>query len=75
MSLYALDRHKRACRMLGYVLTVGDDPGAWVYLATVLFVRLTPRERAALAYAALSTIEPDAREAVFSAAQWGDVES
>ncbi|SNS50981.1 hypothetical protein SAMN05421763_10227 [[Luteovulum] sphaeroides subsp. megalophilum] len=74
MSLYALDRHKRACRMLGFTLTVGDDPGAWVALATVLFARLTPQERAALAFAALSTIEPDARESVFSAAQWGEVE-
>jgi len=72
MSLYAKDRHKRACRMVGYALTA-DDPVIWVQTAAILAHRLTVRETAFLAYAALRTLEPEVREQVFDAAHWGVV--
>ena len=70
MSLYAKDGHKRACRMLGYALTL-NEPTIWGQAATVLAHRLTAMELVALAFTALSALEPADREAVFDAAQWG----
>jgi hypothetical protein len=70
MSLYAKDGHKRACRMIGFALTLGD-PAMWDQTAAVLSHRLTRKERASLAFTALSALEPDDREAVYEAAQWG----
>ena len=70
MSLYAKDRHKRVCRMLGYALTL-DDPVAWNQTAAILGHRLTNMELASVAYVALSALEPESREAVYDAAQWG----
>lgn len=71
MSLYAQDRHKRAARVIGCAL-VADAPDVWGNAGIVLAVRLTPLELAALAFTALSAMEPDAREDVFRAAQWGE---
>ena len=70
MSLYAKDRHKRAAKMLGFALTA-DTPDLWHGTAAVWAKRLTTAELASLAYAALLGLEPDDREAVFGAAQWG----
>ena len=70
MSLYAKDRHKRAAKMLAYALTL-DDPVAWNQTAAILGHRLTTNELASVAYAALSALGPESREAVYDAAQWG----
>ena len=70
MSLYAKDRHKRAAKMLAYALTL-DDPVAWNQTAAILGHRLTTNELASVAYVALSALEPESREAVYDAAQWG----
>jgi hypothetical protein len=72
MSLYAKDRHKRACRMLVYALTA-DDPVIWVQTAWLLGHRLPTMELASLAYAVMRALDPEAREMVFNAAQWGAV--
>ena len=71
MSRYALDRHKRAARAVGYALTA-DDPVIWNGVGAVLAVRLTDLELARLAYLALAALDSDAPEAVFVAAQWGE---
>ncbi len=65
--MYALDRHKRVARMVGYALTA-DDPGIWNDTAFVLSRRLTQLELASMAYAALSALDPDARLPVFKSA-------
>ena len=72
MSLYAKDRHKRAARIVGYALTA-DDPAIWVQTAWLLGHRLSTMELASLAYAAMRALDPEAREMVFNAAQWGSV--
>ena len=69
MSMYGKDRHKRACRMLGYALTLGDAP-TWVQAGAVWQMRLTEEELASVAFAALQALEPDTRLAVFGAAHW-----
>jgi hypothetical protein len=69
MSMYAKDRHKRAARMLGYALTLGDAP-TWVQAGAVWQLRLTEEELASVAFAALQALEPDTRLAVFGAAHW-----
>jgi hypothetical protein len=58
MSRFALDRHKAMARTIGYALTIGDESG-WQAFAAVAEARLTPQERAALAYAALMSLSPD----------------
>ena len=60
MSRYAKPEHKRAARMLGYTLTLGTE-AAWWQFAALMGVILSPKERAALAYMALSAQDdPDA---------------
>lgn len=49
--------------MLGYALTLGDTR-TWWGLARVLTARLTMAERGALAFAALHSLDPDARAEV-----------
>ncbi len=51
-------RHLRAVRMLGYCLVL-DTSDDWLGLSAVLAVRLTPRERAALAFAVLRSMAPE----------------
>lgn len=70
MSAYALDRHKRASRALGYALTAAD-PATWEAAGHVFAHRLNTIELASLAFHALRAMEPAEREAVFDAAQWG----
>ena len=69
MSKHAKDRHKRACRMLGYALTLGDAP-TWVQAGAVWQLRLTEVELASIAFAALQGLEPDSRLAVFEGAHF-----
>jgi hypothetical protein len=70
MSKYSQDRHKRAARMLGFALSLGDAP-TWVQAGAVWQLRLTEVELASVAFAALQGMEPDTRLAVFEAAHWG----
>ena len=70
IARHALPRHRKAARMIGYSLVAGD-PTLWPATAAVLQCRLTTLELAGLAFAALRALEPDDREAVFAAAQWG----
>ncbi|TRD22085.1 hypothetical protein [Palleronia caenipelagi] len=60
-------RHLKAVRMLGYCVALGDA-AAWLGLSIVLAARLTARERAALAYAALTSMDPGQAEATAAAA-------
>jgi hypothetical protein len=48
-----------------------DDPAAWSRCGLLWSHLLTDRERASIAFAALRTLDPEAREAVFAAAHWG----
>ncbi|WP_319826074.1 hypothetical protein [Thalassovita sp.] len=50
--------HLRAVKALGYALTLGGAD-AWADLAFILANRLTPEERAGLAYAALRGLPED----------------
>ena len=59
--------HKRMARMLGYTLTLGSFED-WLGFAFVAAVRLSIEERAALAYAALRSLEPRQAEAVAATA-------
>lgn len=55
--------HKRAARMLFYAMTLGDFDG-WAAAATVLRARLAATERAALAWAALRSLDADDADTV-----------
>jgi hypothetical protein len=56
--------HKRMSRMVGYTLTLGDAD-AWANFTTVAMVRMTVEERAALAWAALRSLDtPEQAEMV-----------
>lgn len=59
----AKPEHKRAARMLGYALTLGDFDG-WAGAVTVLRARLAATERAALAWAALRSLDADDADTV-----------
>lgn len=50
--------HLAAARDLGYVLTLGTTDG-WLGFSTLIQAKLDVRERAALAYAALRSLDPD----------------
>lgn len=60
-------RIKRVSRSLGYCLLL-DDLDAWLSLSTILQARLSPPERAALAYVALKALAPHDAESVAVAA-------
>ena len=51
------DAFKRVARMVGYSLLLGDTE-AWHRLTVVLSARLTPEQRAAIAWAALRSLTP-----------------
>ncbi len=70
MSKWAKPAHKKAAKVLGYALTLGTAD-AWLKLRFVLVAKLSTRERAALAYAALSSLSDEdgymiASEVLFS---------
>ena len=67
---FASDRHKRATRMIGFGL-IADSPHVWADVADVLAIRLTDLERAALAFAALVSLDSPSRQLTFRAAEWG----
>jgi hypothetical protein len=58
MSKSAPDRHKRAARVLGYCLTL-DTVDAWWCFAAVIEAQLTVKERTALAFMALNSLDAD----------------
>ena len=58
---YFAPTHARMCRMLGYCLSL-ETPDAWNGFSFVASLRLTLNERAALAVAALNSLEPDEAE-------------
>ena len=53
------DQHNRACKMLGFALTLGDDPLAWSGLSTVLQVRLSGFERSCILMAVVASMEAE----------------
>ncbi|WP_439521078.1 hypothetical protein [Marivita sp.] len=58
MSLFAKREHKAAARILGYALTL-DTETAWWGLRASLQYRLEAHERAALAFMALKSLDPE----------------
>lgn len=54
---------KRVSRSLGFALWLGDF-SAWNSLTTILRLRLSEEQRAALAYAALRSLDPEHAEIV-----------
>lgn len=63
MSECADPGHKSVARIVGYALTLGDFED-WAGAAAVLEARLNPKERAALAWAALRSLDDEDAEAV-----------
>lgn len=63
MSLFAKEPHKKAARMLGYALTLGGHD-VWHGCALIFRARLTPQERAALAWAGLRSLDHEDAEKV-----------
>ena len=57
------DAYKRVARMVAYALTIGEDTH-WVSLLDVLRVRLEPKERGAIAWAMLQSLESEQAAAV-----------
>ncbi|MEY8837816.1 hypothetical protein AB9K41_02120 [Cribrihabitans sp. XS_ASV171] len=59
------DNIKRTARAVGYALWLGGADN-WFGLALILRARLTPDQRAALAYMALRSLDPEHAEQVAS---------
>ena len=53
------DQYARATRMIGFALTLSNDPEVWDGLSLVLSARLTPEERSCLLEAAARSMHPD----------------
>ncbi len=70
MSLYAKDSHKRVAKGLGFALTLGTE-SAWHGLTILLMARLTEAERAALAFATLTSLSENHAYMTASAALFG----
>jgi hypothetical protein len=63
-SLAEMDRaHRRVARYVGIALIVGEAQH-WIYLKTILRGLLTPRERAALAFSVMASLDPNQRSMV-----------
>ncbi|SFR32726.1 hypothetical protein [Litoreibacter janthinus] len=58
LGKYTKPEHKSAARMLGYVLTLGTN-SAWWQFATLVGIRLSHEERAALAFMTLNALDND----------------
>ena len=54
-----VDQYARASRMLGYALTLDDDPEIWDGLALVLALELTRSQKARLFEAVFKATHPD----------------
>lgn len=63
MAEFGQDRHKRVARTLGYALTLHDGP-AWAAFTAIAAATLQVDERAAMAGAALLSLEPEEAEGV-----------
>ena len=65
------DAHRRVGRYVSVSLIVGE-PQHWIYLKTILRGLLTPRERAALAFAAMRSLDENDRikVAITSIPEW-----
>lgn len=70
MSAPSADGHDRAVRSIGYALTLNTSQ-AWEGLSLILKARTTTPERAALAYAALASLDEDVAYLTASAAIFG----
>lgn len=70
MSKWAQPAHKKAANCLGYALTLGSYE-AWANVAFVWAARLSKNERAALAYAALLSLDDDTAYRTASAVLFG----
>ena len=69
ISLYAKTAHKKAARLLGYALILGDFD-SWEAASAIWQARLTDTERAALAWAAMRSLDEDhAREVAYTVIQ------
>lgn len=64
---------KKVSRCVGYAAWL-DSPDAWLGLPVVLASRLEPHQRAALAYAALRSLDPEQGAAVCDAVLPSDAE-
>jgi len=58
LTLNAKPVHKQAARVLVYALTLGDFD-AWLGASAIWMARLSAPERAALAFSALKSMDPD----------------
>lgn len=67
---FARTAHKKAARVLGYALTLGDF-SAWQDAGRIWTAHLGEAERAALAYTALRTLTPQNAQAVAAAVVGG----
>ena len=63
---YMKRSYKSVIRSIGYCLALGERD-RWLELPIILTARLEPEERAALAYAALQSLNPDHRLLVYKA--------
>ena len=70
MNTPSTNSHERAVRSIGYALTLDTSQG-WEGLSLILKARTTTRERAALAYAALTSLDEDIAYLTASAAIFG----
>lgn len=66
MSLFAKRGHKRVAKVVGYALTLGTAD-AWADASAIFAARLSDRERAGLAWAALRSLDPAHAEDVATA--------
>ena len=70
LAKYMPARIKSVSRALGYCLLL-DDTDAWLSLPLILVARLSPTERAALAYVGLKALPPNEAHLTASAALGG----
>ena len=70
MSLYAKDTHKTVAKCIGFALTLGTG-SAWEKVSALMVARLSKEERAALAFAALNSLDDDAAYMTASVAIYG----
>lgn len=63
MAKFAKDTHKRAARVVGYALTLGDAD-AWADAALFFSLRLSEDERAGIAWAGLRSLSSDRAEEI-----------
>ena len=70
MSKYGKDKHKRIAKMLGYVLTLGRVSD-WHGFTISLLANLSEKERAALAFSALNSLDHNNAYKIASVALFG----